>query len=252
MAITGPTLVNGTWFDTTNLSTFNTNSGTNTYTVSLVSGRQYFMVIESFSSGAAEFASSVVHDPTGTPLNFTACTDGASTAQVSGWGLTGNEIQVWAVDVTTTTADAAIRITFSAAQSACGAGLFYVTGADLSGNFPQVVNNLGTGTAVSATMASFGATDNMLLLAVARDDIAGGFTPTESRSELYENQETERNWSTTHYQNPNGGDTSVGCTLNVSDDWGAIGIEVKASVAAGPALYDPTMKNPLYNTLLRM
>ena len=54
MAISTPVLVNGTWYNTANATVYNTNAGTNTYTVQLVSGRRYYMAIESSSSGAAE------------------------------------------------------------------------------------------------------------------------------------------------------------------------------------------------------
>lgn len=235
MAITGPTLVAGTWYNTANTNPYSTVSGTNTFNTVLTAGRRYFFVIEAFSSGAAENITSVVHSPSGTPTNFSRVTDGTTDAQLTGFGVTGNVFEVWQVNVTATTADDEIVITFGGTQSACGGALYYIEGEDDTGTIVQVVKATGTSTSPAVTMASFGATDNLLLLAVCRDDIAGGFTVTESRTELYENQESERNWSTTHYQNPHGGDTSVGCTLNVSDDWAAIGIEVKAAVSAGIA-----------------
>jgi hypothetical protein len=80
-------------------------------------------------------------------------------------------------------------------------------------------------------MASFFNSNSALALFLCRDDvIAGGFTPTESRSELYDYNDTERNTIGFHYQTPNGGDTSVGATIT-SDDWAAVGVEFKAAAA---------------------
>jgi hypothetical protein len=236
MAISTPVLVNGTWFDTANQggsgSPYLTSSGSNTYTVQLVAGRRYYMVVQSFSSGAAERPNLVVHDQGGTSLAFGLVLDGTNQADISGYGVTGNRISVWEANVTSTTATAAITIQFPATQSACGAGLFYIDGEDDTNTTVQVVLQTGTGTLPGLTMASFGATDNLALLIIATDSPTNTISATESRTKLYENNETERNNHAVFYQNPHGGDVSLNASIT-SDSWAAIGLEIRAA-GGGP------------------
>lgn len=232
MAISNPVLVQN-FYDTANRSQYNGNTGTSgTGTFSLVAGRRYYVAVHSFSTGPAEAVTIVRHDPTGTPTDFTRVTDGTTSARITGYGVTGNTLELWEANITSTTATAFLRVEYAGTQSACGFGVFYLDGEDDTNTSVQVKILTGTGTLPGVTMNSFGATDNLALLVVARDDVGAALTVTESRTKLYENDETERNNHAVFYQNPHGGDVSLNASIT-SDNWAAIGVEVRAG-GGGP------------------
>ena len=142
-----------------------------------------------------------------------------------------------------TTASAVIRIDPTATQSTCGWILAeWSAGVDPTDFAVQVViNNGAAGTTASATMAAYGATDNATFFVAADGTSTGGrglLSANESRTELAENTPTEvRSSCANYYQIPHGGDTSLTATIASAQDWGAIGIEVKAEAAAGNSWY---------------
>jgi hypothetical protein len=232
MAITGPTVIRQ-FYDFDNTNPYNTNDATNSGgagTDSLVAGRLYLVHISSFSSGAAELPSSVVFDPGGADeLSFT--NSGIGTG-LTGFGVTGNTHAVWWAFATATTSASFFRVTFGGTQSAAIISVTEWQGVAQTGTIVQAVLNNGTGTTPDpGTMSAFGATDNATLLFLCRDDISATFTPTEGRSEAYDYSDTERNSQALHYQNPHGSDTTLNATIT-SDDWSAIGVELKAAAAA--------------------
>ena len=228
MAISTPTAPLNA-FSTANASTYDTAVAT------LTSGRLYFMVVHGYSTSPAVAVSSIPHDPAGTPLAFARATDGTTTANVDPWDATDHRtLEVWRVIPGSTTASALIRITWAASQSAMGWTLVEITsGFDSGAPIVQVVKASGAaGNTASVTMATFGATDNLTLFSVANGTgtAAPGeaFAATEGRTELAENDETERAEHAVHYQNPHGSDVSLNSTWTNNEDWAAIGIEVKA------------------------
>ena len=235
MAITGPTAIRP-FRDFDNVGQYDTNDTTNSAgngTNALVAGNLYLVHISSFSSGAAELPTSVTFGlGTADELAFAKVTDGTDTAEQTGFGLTGNTHSLWYAFAPSNTSARPWSVIFGGTQSAAIIAVSEYAGVDQTGTFPQVVLATGTSTTPAATMASFGATDNVALLFLCRDDISATFTPTEGRSESYDYSDTERNSQALHYQNPHGSDTSLNATIT-SDDWAAIGVEIKAAVAAG-------------------
>lgn len=226
MSIANPTTVIASG-NTANLGTYDTAA------VVLTAGRKYYLEVTGYRT-AANNISSVTHDPAGTPLSFSLVTDGTTSARRTAWDTAGHRtIEIWEVVPGSTTASALIRIIWAASQSSCGWRLIEVaSGFDTSGTTVQVVTGQGTTTAVALTMAAFGATENALFLFVGwgtgTANPTATIAPTESRTELGEHNDGERASQGMHYQNPNGSDTSVGATLSATNDWGAIGVEVKA------------------------
>lgn len=189
----------------------------------------------------AQAISSIVHDAAGTPLSFSLISDGTDTAAQLAYDVAAHRVhEAWYVIPGSTTASAAITITWASAQSAAGWRLVEIaSGFDATGGattFPGVAKATGNSTAPAVTMASFGATDNLTLLLVAwgsgTSNPTQTISPTESRTELSEHNDGERSSCGLHYQNPNGGDTSIGCTLSATNNWGAIGIEVAAAASS--------------------
>lgn len=232
MAISTPTAPLNT-FDVANLGTYDT------AVVVLTANRHYFLVTHGYKTTPHGTVTSVTHDPLGTPLAFSLVTDGTTTARVGPWDATDHRtLEIWRVKPSSTTASALIRIIWDATQSACGWTLVEIaTGVD-DAPIVQVKNASGAaGTTASVTMSAFGATDNLTLFVAANGTgtIAPGeaFSPTEGRTELAENDETERGDHAVHYQNPNGGDTTLNMTWVSAEDWAAIGVEIKSAVAAG-------------------
>jgi hypothetical protein len=208
--------------------------------VTLTAGRLYIIVINGYSSGGGTNLDFVRHDLTGTPLDFIQITDGTDTAAILNWDAAIHRaLHVWYVIPSTTTANAAIRIDWAATQSAAGWRLIEITSGFKTGTtaeiFPGVATNVdaGAGTAITCTMASFAATDNMTLLCMGWGQSTTNPTQTivttESRTELGEHNDGERCSQGVHYQNPHGSDTSIGATLSANNEWGAIGIEIAAS-----------------------
>jgi len=229
-----------------------------TAVVTLDAGKDYLLLTSSYGA-TSHTVSTVQHDPVGTPLSFTRISDGTTSAQKQNWDAAAHRIvEAWRVRPGAGTASALVRIVFTGTQSAaCWTLLEIASGVDNTTPFVKVVVNSGTaGTAASATMNAFGATDNLLLMIVALGtgtaDPAENVVATESRTEIAEIDDAERSQHATHYQNPNGGDTSIGATWTNAEDWACIGIEIKADVPAGAALFVPDMQNPLFNTVLRM
>lgn len=235
MAISTPTTVIAAG-NTANLGTYDTAA------VTLVAGRLYAIQLTGYRSGGGTVVNSVTHDPAGTPLSFAIISDGTNDARVQPWDAASHRtLTHWYVIPGATTSNALIRIIWASTQSACGWRLVEIaSGFDSTGGattFPAVRTNSGTVAAVTVTMPTFGATDNLLLLGVGwgsgTSNPSETIAPTESRTELGEHNDGERASLAVHYQNPNGGDTSIGATLSAANDWGAVGIEV-AAAAAGP------------------
>ena len=242
MAISTPTDVAAvTGGNTANLSTYDTAA-----TV-LTAGRLYLLTFANYKSSSPAVPTSVTHDPVGTPLSFTKISDGTHNAEVVSYDAAAHRaVSVWYVIPASTTASALIRVTGMGACSAAGWSLTEITsGFDATGGsttFPGVATNSGTtSTAVSVTMASFASTDNLTYLAMAWGSGTSNPTqtvsPTESRTELEEHNDGERESLSDHYQNPNGSDTSIGATLSANQDWGAIGIEIAVQPAGGAATH---------------
>lgn len=237
MAISTPTNVAAvTGGNTGNLSTYDT-----AVTV-LTSGRLYLLTFANYKASSPAVPTSVKHDPVGTPLSFTLITDGTDNAQVISYdSAVHRAVSVWYVIPGSTTASALIRITGMGACSAAGWSLTEITsGFDATGGattFPGVATNSGLQTsAIAVTMAAYANTNNLTYLAMAWGDgtanPAETIVATESRTELEEHNDGERESLGSHYQNPNGSDTSIGATLSASTvDWAAIGIEVAVAVS---------------------
>jgi len=230
MAITTPTVILNA-FDDTNLGLYDTAA------VVLTAGRWYTLTVHQYSSAPAESNATVVHDPTGTALSFVLVSPGAVDARVIPWDVQDARcVEVWAVRPASTTASAVIRIDPTATQSTCGWILAeWSAGVDPTDFAVQVViNNGAAGTTASATMAAYGATDNATFFVAADGTSTGGrglLSADESRTELAENTPTEvRSSCANYYQIPHGGDTTLTATIASSQDWAAIGIEVKAAV----------------------
>ena len=235
MAITTPTVILNA-FDDTNLGLYDTAA------VTLTAGRWYTLIVHQYSSAPAELNSTVVHDPTGTPLSFVLVSPGAVDARVIPWDVQDSRcVEVWAVRPTSTTANAVIRIDPTATQSTCGWILLeWSAGVDPTDFAVQVaINNGILGTTASVTMAAYSASDNATLFVAANGTLTSGralLSADEGRTELAENTPTEvRSSVAAYYQIPHGGDTTLTATIASAQDWGAIGIEVKAAAAAGAA-----------------
>src|SRR3990172_5486048 len=231
MAITVPTVILNA-FDDTNLGVYDTAA------VVLTAGRWYTLTVHQYSSSPAESNATVIHDPTGTPLSFVLISPGAVDARVLPWDVADHRcVEVGAVRPASTTASAVIRIDPTATQSTCGWILAeWSAGIDDTDFAVQVViNNGAAGTTASVTMAAYGATDNATFFVAADGTSTGGrglLSANESRTELAENTPTEvRSSCANYYQIPHGGDTTLTATLATSQNWGAIGIEVKAAAA---------------------
>lgn len=229
MAIANPVLAINN-FSTTNATSYDTAA------VVLTSGRRYFISLD--SRGSATGISTVQHDPTGSPLSFTQVTDGSTAAALT-YG-SNAYLEVWEVNVTSTTGSAVIRITANGSTNGMGWILWYITGEDDSGTIVQVVTNSGAGTSSSVTMATFAAVDNLTYFGTAGQSTFADkpISPDESRVEIAETECTEQYHHADHRQNPHGSDTSLTASWTGGEDWGAIGIEIKAEVAAG----QPTQK----------
>lgn len=238
MSVSAPTLV-GNFYDIDNTNPYNSNDATNSsgaFTFAMVSGRRYYVLIHSYSAGAAELATSVVFDPGGADQSsFIKVTDGTDNAESTGtMGNTGDTFQLWYFDATTNTGTSFLRVTFGATQSAAGFGVFYVTGYNTgtgASAHPQVVIANGTSASASVTFGSAPASDSLTLLCVGINNPTGTVTPDESRTELYENDESERNNHALHYQ-AGATDTTLTATLDTSQAWVAFAIEVAAAGAA--------------------
>lgn len=221
----------------------------------LTAGRKYLIRIANYATGGGADPTSVVHDAAGTPLSFTKVTDGTTAASKNNYDSAAHRGEsVWQVTPSATTASAGITITFGATRSSCGWSVDEITGHDETGTFVQVVVNSGTaGTAIAATMAAFGATGNLTYLAMAWGSGTANPTqtisPTESRSELEEHNDGERSSLGCHYQNPNGGDTTVGATLSAATDWAIIAIEIKAAAGGGGATGSGAMSAALGSSM---
>lgn len=201
----------------------------------LTAGRHYYVsVVGDSSIAGAPIVSSVQHDASGTPLSFTRVTDGGQAAQTDDYRTDAREAraELWEVHVSSTTANAAITVTFAGTCSAYGCDLFYIEGEEDSGITVQVVKNSGTGTSATATLASFGATDNATFFIVAVNGAGSTITEEEGRSELAQIDDTERATHAVHYQIPNGSDTTLTATVT-SADWGTLGIEIQAAGGGG-------------------
>jgi hypothetical protein len=233
MAISTPTSVLASG-SASNLSTYDT-----AVTV-LTSGRLYLLTFANYKSATPAVPTTVTHDPVGTPLSFTLITDGTDNAsRISYDSAAHRAVSVWYVIPGSTTASALIRITGMGACSAAGWSLTEITsGFNATGGattFPGVATNSATQTsAIAVTMAAYANTNNLTYLAMAWGDgtanPAETIVATESRTELEEHNDTERQSLGSHYQNPNGSDTSIGATLSAAAvDWAAIGIEIAAT-----------------------
>lgn len=238
MAISTPTNVAAvTGGNTGNLSTYDT-----AVTV-LTSGRLYLLTFANYKSATPAIPTTVTHDPLGTPLSFTLVTDGTTNASVVSYDSAAHRsVSVWRVIPSSTTASALIRVTGMGACSAAGWSLTEVSsGFDSTTPFPQVKVNSGQQTsAIAVTMSSFLDANSLTYLAMAWGDgtanPAETIVATESRTELEEHNDGERESLGDDYQNPNGSDTSIGATLSASTvDWAAIGIEL-AATASGNAI----------------
>ena len=239
MAISTPTTIIATG-NTANLQVYDTAA------VTLTADRLYIIVVNGYSSGGGVALDFIRHDPLGTALDFIQITDGTDIAQILNWDAALHRaLHVWYVIPSTTTANALIRIDWSATQSACGWRLIEIASGFQTGStstiFPGVATNVdaGAGTAITCTMASFAATDNMTLLCMGWGSGTSNPTQTvaetESRTELGEHGDGERGRQGVHYQNPHGSDTSIGATLSAANEWGAIGIEIAAAGAVAAA-----------------
>jgi len=230
VAITTPTVILNA-FDDTNLGVYDTAA------VVLTAGRWYTLTVHQYSSSPAESNATVIHDPTGTPLSFVLISPGAVDARVLPWDVADHRcVEVWAVRPASTTASAVIRIDPTATQSTCGWILAeWSAGVDTTDFAVQVVISTGSSTSAAVTMATYGATDNATFFVAADGTNTGAralLSATESRTELAENTPTEvRSSCANYYQIPHGGDTTLTATLATSQNWGAIGIEVKAAAA---------------------
>ncbi len=231
MAITSPVLALNE-FNVANLGTYDTGA------VVLTAGRRYFLSVHSYKATAAATVTSVTHNPLGTPLAFALATDGTTPAGVT--YATLYRLETWHVDVGTTTASALIRIVLSATASAAGWILWYIDGEDNTGTIVKVVVATGTGTSSLVTMNTFGATDNLAVLYSAVTGNLQNITVAESRVELAECDETERQNSALHYRNPHSSDTTLTASWTTSLAWAAIGIEVKAGVTSTQYPYTGT------------
>jgi hypothetical protein len=229
--------------DTTNSSSYTTAS-----TV-LTAGRLYIIVIGGYRVSGAVNAASIIHDVSGTSTNFARISDGVTDAVAQGFGDTTRRIvAAWSVIPGSTTASAPITVNWTSTQSSMSWHLLEIaSGFDATTTFPQVKAAISsvTGTTIDpGTMGSFGSSDNMLLFAMAIGTGTGNPTQTiannESRVELDEHGDGERTRQATHYQNPNGGDTTINATISGSTHWGAIGIEIAAT--AGGAAGQPYIK----------
>lgn len=245
MAVSAPTLV-GNFTEVDNLGTVDCNvndaSTTGSFTFAMVAGRRYYVTVHSYSAGAAELPTSVTFDPGGGDASsFVKVTDGTDTAEQTGaQGNTGDTFSLWYFDATVNTGTSFLRVIFGATQSAAGIGVSYVTGhnegATGASAHPQVVLNSGTSASASATFGTAPASDSLTLFPVAINTPSSTIAADESRTELYENDEPERNNHALHYQ-AGGTDTTLTATLGASQAWGAFAVEVAAAAAGGqPAM----------------
>lgn len=228
--------------NTANQSTYDT------AVVTLDAGKWYIMAISGYAVANAAITS-VVHDPLGTALNFTLISDGVTSAVNNPYDTSVNHRnhELWAVKPNSTTANALIRITWPSSRSAAGWSLTEIaSGFATSGQWVQVKKATGTaGTTASLTMNSFVDGNSLLFVSWAigtgTGDPLQNITPTESRTELIDVDDGERTEHADHYQNPNGGDTSLTSTWSSSMDWSALGVEMKAAAGGGfilpPTLY---------------
>jgi len=236
MAVSTPTTVFASG-NTANASSYDTQS------VVLTANRLYLLCVAGYRSGGSVNAESVTHDPTGTPLSFTTVTDGTNEARAQGFGDADRRtIAVWRVIPASTTANAVIRIVWAAGQSAMSWRLVEIaSGFDATTPFPKVRAQISSVTDNTATVPDFSSFDGTGSLMLAMFGIGTGVSnpaniaidETEGRTELGQHWENERTNQAVHYQNPNGGDTTVNATIGGSaNHWGAIGIEIKAAGAA--------------------
>lgn len=205
----------------------------------LTAGRLYVLVLHHYRT-AATTLNAVTHDAGGTPLSFARVTDGSVSAQVVSWDAAGHRTaEVWYVIPAADTANAGITMDWNATGSASGWTLIeYASGFDSTTPFRQVVVASGTaGTTASVTMAAFGASGNGTLFCAFNGTGTGApgeaFAATEGRTELAENDESERADHCVHHQTPNGSDTTLNATWTNAEDWAAIGIEIVASTGGG-------------------
>ena len=235
MAISTPTNIAAvTGGSTANASIYTTASSV------LSAGATYLLTIGGYRSGGGQTPSQVSHDPAGTPLSFSLVSAGGIGAEINNYDAVGRRhVSVWRVTPVSDTGSAGIRITFPATQSSAGWSLTELeTGVD--GVTPVVQVKKASGTASTAAnpgaMSTFTNADSLTYLAIGWGDGTANPTETivatESRTELEEHSDGERLKLSDHYQNPNGGDTSIGATLSATVDWGAIGIEFLASAGA--------------------
>ncbi len=103
------------------------------------------------------------------------------------------------------------------------------SGTNGSGAFVQTVKNTGTGTALTATLAAFGSTNNVGLAAFAADGsgtftVGSGFTQLDNVDEAL----------LTEYKL---NDNTTDATYSTSVTWGAIASEIKAATNTYPGYY---------------
>jgi hypothetical protein len=232
VAISTPTTVTASG-STANAGTYDTAA------VTLTANRLYVIVCTGYRAGGGTNMTSITHDPLGTPLAFSEVTgqNGAT------WDAAAHRsMEIYYVIPASTTANALVRIVWAATQSSMGWRLMEIqSGFDPTGGtttFPQstITVDAGAGTAIAATMSSFGATDNLTLLCMGWGQGTANpsetIAATESRSELGEHNDGERTSQGVHYQNPHGSDTSVGATLSANQEWAIAAIEVAAASTA--------------------
>lgn len=206
----------------------------------LTAGRLYRLAVVTYKSSTPAIPTTVTHAPTGTPLSFTLVTAGGTDASVVSWDSAAHRsLSVWQVVPGSTTASAVIRITGMGTCSSCGWSLTEITsGFDATTPTAQVKVASGLQTsAIAVTMGSFADSNNLTTLVMGWGDgtanPAETIVATESRTELEEHNDGERSSLGSDYQNPNGGDTTIGATLSASTvDWACIGIETAAAITS--------------------
>lgn len=197
-----------------------------TSAIVLQAGKTYLIGIGNRTSGENKKVSTVVHDPTGTPLSFSQLTDGSTGADAA---LTSSRnVEIWAVTPASTTSSAVIRITFAAGTDAFGADWILFHFDDPVDAVQVTINEDGSGTSATGTLSTFSDTDNVTLFEVfiAEAQSVSSVSPDEGRSELAEGGQTQQYHQTIHYQNPNGSDTSLTATLSVTESWSTISVEL--------------------------